>query len=81
MQIIFLVTGIDVHVLTPIVCGLCIFYTSIGGLKALVWIDTMQFTITFVIICILLGIGVSSNGGLSTFWNSEAVQNRMEIFE
>lgn len=74
-------TGIDVHILTPIVCGICIFYTSIGGLKALVWIDTVQFTATFGIVVVLLGLGISSQGGFSDFWNITSVQDRMEILE
>lgn len=30
-------TGINVHVITPVVMIICIFYTCLGGMKAVVW--------------------------------------------
>ncbi|EDW80940.1 uncharacterized protein Dwil_GK11796 [Drosophila willistoni] len=36
------VTGVAVHTITPIVCIICVFYTSLGGLKAVVWTDVVQ---------------------------------------
>uniref|UniRef100_T1H361 Sodium/solute symporter n=1 Tax=Megaselia scalaris TaxID=36166 RepID=T1H361_MEGSC len=36
------VTGIGVHTITPIVCGIVTFYTCVGGLKAVVWTDVVQ---------------------------------------
>lgn len=75
----FSATGFDVHILTPIICGICIFYTSIGGLKALVWIDTIQFTVTFGIVFVLLMLGINSEGGFSNFWNAAPVKERMNI--
>lgn len=36
------VTGIEVHTITPIVCLICVFYTSMGGIKAVVWTDVVQ---------------------------------------
>ena len=27
------VTGIDLHFITPIICAICVFYTTIGGLR------------------------------------------------
>lgn len=36
------VTGINIHVITPIVCCVTIFYTCIGGIKAVVWTDVIQ---------------------------------------
>lgn len=74
-------TGIDVHIITPIVCGICIFYTSLGGLKALVWIDSIQFVVTFGIVLMLLVLGITSHGGLSNMWNLPPVRERMDILE
>lgn len=28
----------NVHLITPIVCIVCIFYTCVGGMKAVVWV-------------------------------------------
>lgn len=35
-------TGVDIYLTTPIVCVICIFYTCVGGLKAVVWTDVIQ---------------------------------------
>lgn len=35
-------TGINIHIITPIVCLICVFYTCVGGLKAVVWTDVVQ---------------------------------------
>lgn len=37
------VTGINLHTITPIMCIVCIFYTTIGGIRAVVWTDTVRF--------------------------------------
>lgn len=31
-------TGVNIHVITPIVMTICIFYTMLGGIKAVVWL-------------------------------------------
>nr|CAH7754649.1 unnamed protein product [Callosobruchus chinensis] len=55
---------INVHVITPIVCGVCIFYTTIGGLKALVWSDALQFSVTMGAMLIVFVLGLQSIGGI-----------------
>lgn len=32
--LVFIVSGIDIHLITPITCVCCIFYTCVGGIKA-----------------------------------------------
>ncbi|XP_015432992.1 PREDICTED: sodium-coupled monocarboxylate transporter 2-like [Dufourea novaeangliae] len=39
-------TSINLHLVAPIICIVCIFYTTIGGLKAVVWADTIQMIVT-----------------------------------
>jgi Na+/proline symporter len=36
------VTGVNVHVTTWFVVIICVFYTCVGGLKAVVWTDVVQ---------------------------------------
>ncbi|XP_028027941.1 sodium-coupled monocarboxylate transporter 1-like isoform X1 [Bombyx mandarina] len=47
------VTGFNIHIISPIICSVCIFYTSLGGLKAVVWTDVLQ-TIVMVSAMILV---------------------------
>lgn len=36
------VTGVNIHVTTWFVVIICVFYTCVGGLKAVVWTDVVQ---------------------------------------
>lgn len=74
-------TGIDVHYISPVVCGVCIFYTTIGGLKAVVWTDTIQFTVTVGSIATVFILGTIQLGGLGKVWNKAIEGERLDIFE
>ncbi|KAL5274149.1 hypothetical protein ACFFRR_000734 [Megaselia abdita] len=62
------VTGINIHIITPIVCAICIFYTCVGGLKAVVWTDTFQSFIMFGSMILIMVKGTLDAGGLETVW-------------
>ena len=56
----------------------CIFYTSIGGLKAVVWTDTLQ------IICMIAGFVTICVDGLVEFgfadiWSNAVEENRLDF--
>lgn len=74
-------TGINVHYVTSIVCGVCIFYTTIGGLKAVVWTDTLQFIITIGALVTVCTIGVRNAGGFSNIWKQAAQGERLNVFK
>lgn len=61
----FLATGFNVHILTPIICGICIFYTTIGGIKAVIWTDTLQFIMMIGGIVAVIAIGIAKVGGVN----------------
>ncbi|KAH8294948.1 hypothetical protein KR018_004575 [Drosophila ironensis] len=72
------VTGIAVHTITPIVCLICVFYTSLGGLKAVVWTDVVQAVSMLGALFLVAIKGSIDIGGagvvLERAWNS----NRLE---
>ncbi|KAJ8967444.1 hypothetical protein NQ317_015255 [Molorchus minor] len=74
-------TGIDVHIITPIVCGVCIFYTTLGGLKGLVWSDTLQFSITVGAMTTIFILGLKATGGISNVWQKSVEGERLDLFE
>ncbi|XP_063925702.1 sodium-coupled monocarboxylate transporter 1-like [Zophobas morio] len=74
-------TGLNVHFITPLVCGICIFYTTIGGLKAVVWTDTLQFSVTIGAIATVFVLGVKSAGGFSHVWNKALEGHRIDLFD
>ncbi|XKL67966.1 hypothetical protein PGB90_003457 [Kerria lacca] len=73
------VTGINLYWITPIVCIICIFYTTLGGIKAVVWTDTFQIIIMMLGIIIVLVIGLFRIGGFHTVYERATASNRLEF--
>ena len=55
-------TGISVHYVTPVACLVCMFYTSFGGVRAVVWTDTLQFMSMLVGIFLVIYMGMQNLG-------------------
>ncbi|KAB0797463.1 hypothetical protein PPYR_08456 [Photinus pyralis] len=71
------VTGIDVHLIGSVVCFICIFYTVIGGLKAVVYSDTWQIIVMFISVIVLVILGTIAIGGPSVVWNRSGAGGRL----
>ncbi|XP_030381689.1 sodium-coupled monocarboxylate transporter 1 [Scaptodrosophila lebanonensis] len=71
-------TGVNIHIVTPIVCLVCIFYTCIGGLKAVVWTDVIQTLIMFGAMTLVLVKGTLDIGGPSVVWQRARETTRLE---
>ncbi|XP_044267363.1 sodium-coupled monocarboxylate transporter 2-like [Tribolium madens] len=74
-------TGINLHLVTPVICAVCIFYTTIGGLKAVVWTDTLQFTVTLGAVTTVLVLGIKATGGFSNVWQKAVDGKRLDFFD
>ncbi|XP_050069153.1 sodium-coupled monocarboxylate transporter 1-like [Anopheles maculipalpis] len=72
------VSGVNIHVITPIVCLVCIFYTSLGGLKAVVWTDVIQTGIMVGAMIIVIIKGTADVGGLSVVIERNSAGERFE---
>ncbi|XP_052835315.1 sodium-coupled monocarboxylate transporter 2 [Drosophila gunungcola] len=73
------VTGFNVHIINTIVCGICIFYTMFGGIKAVVWTDVIQAAI-MVVSVVLVGImGANRVGGFSEVFSIAGEGGRLDI--
>lgn len=70
-------TGINLHLVTPIVCAVCIFYTTIGGLKAVVWTDALQFGVMIGAIVGVFYMGITSAGGFGEVWTKASDGGRV----
>lgn len=62
-------------------CAVCIFYTAIGGLKAVVWTDAMQFIVTLASMFAVFVIGVKATGGITDIWQQADAGDRIELFK
>ncbi|KAF2894935.1 hypothetical protein ILUMI_11239, partial [Ignelater luminosus] len=74
------VTGFDLHIIAPIMSLICVFYTAIGGLKAVVWTDTLQFSVTLCTLAFVLVLGTKSVGGLAAVLERSKLGDRLEFF-
>jgi Na+/proline symporter len=71
-------TGVDVHKIIPIIMTICIFYTSMGGMKAVVWTDLVQITVTFGVLIFVAYRGTISVGGFSVVMQKNLESGRIE---
>ncbi|XP_014678916.1 PREDICTED: sodium-dependent multivitamin transporter-like, partial [Priapulus caudatus] len=62
------VTGLDIWIIMVIVAVVCTFYTTIGGLKAVIWTDVFQMVVMFGGMIAIYFLGVDKVGGFSEMW-------------
>ncbi|XP_071444054.1 sodium-coupled monocarboxylate transporter 2-like [Hetaerina americana] len=74
------VTNMNVYVIVGIVFGVCVFYASVGGIKAIVWSDTLMFVILLVTMAALIIRGTGLDGGVATVWSDSLQTGRLEMF-
>lgn len=75
------VTGVNIHLVTPIVCIVCIFYTCVGGMKAVVWTDVIQTMLMFGAMILICVKGTIDVGGVGTVFDRAMASGRIEAPE
>ncbi|XP_065351696.1 sodium-coupled monocarboxylate transporter 1 [Cloeon dipterum] len=74
------VTGVGIYQIGVVVCAVCIFYTVLGGLRAVVWTDTLQIILMFASVLVVVSLGTVYIGGFSEVWGRCQEGQRLEIF-
>lgn len=74
-------TGINVHLITPVACTVCIFYTTFGGLRAVLWTDTLQFVLMVGATGIVILMGLQGTGGIRNVWDAADRGGRLIFFK
>lgn len=75
------VSGINLHVITCVTGVICIFYTAVGGLKAVVWTDTLQFMLMIGgVVCVTV-LGLMETGGFENVLNTAEAGGRLKFFK
>uniref|UniRef100_A0A1B6L137 Sodium-coupled monocarboxylate transporter 1 n=1 Tax=Graphocephala atropunctata TaxID=36148 RepID=A0A1B6L137_9HEMI len=72
------VSGINVHIVTPAVCIICIFYTCVGGIKAVVWTDAVQTFSMFGAMLLVIVKGTADVGGFHQVIQRNIDSHRIE---
>ncbi|KAJ6640576.1 Sodium-coupled monocarboxylate transporter 2 [Pseudolycoriella hygida] len=73
-------TGIDTKISTFVIYFVCIVYSSLGGLRGVLWTDVLQTTIMVVSLAVISIKGVLDVGGIDTVWQRAKEGNRVEFF-
>lgn len=75
----FLVSGVNIYIITPFVCLVCIFYTCIGGLKAVIWTDVIQGLVMMGSLTIVAIQATITVGGFETLIERNLNSSRLEL--
>ncbi|CAL8148090.1 unnamed protein product [Orchesella dallaii] len=74
------VTGLNVYGCVVAIFFICTFYTTVGGMKAVVWTDTFQVIIMFAAMLIVIFKGAHDVGGHAAVWEIGKAGGRIEFF-
>lgn len=72
-------TGYNVHAINAIVCAVCVSYTLLGGLKAMVWTGVLQSAVMVMSLLVLTAFGVARVGGLGAVWSATMDGERFTV--
>ncbi|XP_003704114.2 sodium-coupled monocarboxylate transporter 1 [Megachile rotundata] len=72
------VSGIDVHLIGIIVCCVCVFYTVLGGIRAVVWTDALQVGVMVAGVLTVSVLGTYQIGA-TEIWKRAQDVNRIEF--
>lgn len=75
------VSGLNLHLIAAVTSVICIFYTTVGGLKAVVWTDTLQFVLMVGGIVAVTILGLTATGGFWNVWERSDAGGRLIFFE
>lgn len=81
INFLILVSGVDIHLITPLTCICCIFYSCVGGIKAVIYTDVVQSLIMFGAMFLVIIKGTIDVGGLSVVVERNLQSSRIEAPE
>merc|ERR1711892_1112352 len=74
------ILGLNVDVSCATMFVVCVFYTSLGGMKAVVWTDVFQLFFMFVSTISILVLATSNAGGMSSVFDRNYQDGRIQFF-
>ncbi|KAH8306384.1 hypothetical protein KR018_009675 [Drosophila ironensis] len=73
------VTGFNIHLINIVVSSVCVFYTMLGGIKAVVWTDVVQGAVMLLSVLLVAFLGTANTGGLSTVLQNASEGGRLDF--
>ena len=81
LQRVLAVTGFPLDAACAVIFAVCIVYTTIGGIKAVMWTDTFQGLVMFGSFIAVIAKGNADAGGSSVIFDRNYQSGRIELFE
>ncbi|XP_032579041.1 sodium-coupled monocarboxylate transporter 2 isoform X1 [Drosophila sechellia] len=73
------VTGYNIHLINTVVSSICVFYTMLGGIKAVVWTDVVQGGVMLISVVLVAILGTSNTGGITNVLENAAEGGRFDF--
>jgi sodium-coupled monocarboxylate transporter 8/12 len=70
-----------VDITTFVIYFVCIFYSALGGLKAVLWTDAFQAMIMLASLTAIAAKGVSDLGGFGIVWERAKEHDRIDVLK
>lgn len=67
------------HVINAVVTSVCITYTMLGGVKAVIWTDVMQAAVMVLPVVVVPALAVARMGGIGETWARAAADGRVAM--
>lgn len=75
------VTSLSVVNSVIVVGIICTFYTSIGGIRAVIWTDVLQCILMMLGVFMIAGYSIFDEGGISKPFATAAAQGRLKLLD
>jgi len=72
-------TGLDLWSSVIAIGVVCIAYTALGGIKAVIWADVIQLLVMFIVILVVLIKGCMDVGGPAIVWERALAGGRLKF--
>lgn len=69
----------NIHQINVIVSSICVFYTMMGGIKAVVWTDVVQGSIMLLSVVLVGVLGIIQSGGLGSVIENASQGGRLSL--
>uniref|UniRef100_A0A6P4EXD9 Sodium-coupled monocarboxylate transporter 2 n=1 Tax=Drosophila rhopaloa TaxID=1041015 RepID=A0A6P4EXD9_DRORH len=73
------VTGYNIHLINTVVSSICVFYTMLGGIKAVVWTDVVQGAVMLISVVLVAILGTYNTGGLANVLENASEGGRLDM--
>ncbi|XP_078000803.1 sodium-dependent multivitamin transporter-like [Glandiceps talaboti] len=74
------VMKIDIWITVFVTGVICVFYTTLGGMQAVIWTDVFQFLVIFGTIITVIVMGTLKAGGVEYVWEVNKNDGRLDVF-